>query len=506
MTKLKNIFSRIYPPLVRAGRSLWKGLSFSLADPMFSFAKVVSISIEADGLYLVYGEKALWRKNIRHFKYFPLPENQALNPDDVASSVSAFVKDFKITNATYLLGLPRSWAIVQNVDFPSAAKEDLSKVIEFELDRLTPLSRDNAYYDYVVLSEDAQIVKILLAVVRADQINTYLDALKTKNISVEKITLSIFMIRSLIQNTYPRTNMVFLSLKDGDYEGGVIVNAFTTQSFAGRVDMHDQNAVDAMVRQVHALMEDLTKNSSPPRIVINADESHYDALSEKFKTLTISNLDKDMKRSVPKQNKELSAIALGGALDSLGRETDGINLLAKNNHHSPRTPWLLSVMLLMAIMVIAAFYFLAPVHFQQQKNDELDRYIQRLKPDVRKIEALKNEVEMIENDIKAINHFKTQNDLTMNIIKDMTTILPPKTWLTRLKITDKTAEIDGYSASATEIILKLENSKYFQKAEFSSPTFRDPRLNTERFVIKMELKKEANNKDLKAETNNEKKK
>jgi hypothetical protein len=78
--------------------------------------------------------------------------------------------------------------------------------------------------------------------------------------------------------------------------------------------------------------------------------------------------------------------------------------------------------------------------------------------------------------------------------------------LTRLKITDKTVDIEGYSASATEIILKLENSKYFQKVEFASPTFRDPRQNNDRFVIKMELKSNNNKQAPRAETKHDKKK
>jgi hypothetical protein len=68
-----------------------------------------------------------------------------------------------------------------------------------------------------------------------------------------------------------------------------------------------------------------------------------------------------------------------------------------------------------------------------------------------------------------------------------------------MKITDKTVDIEGFSASATEIILKLENSQHFQKVEFASPTYRDPRQNKDRFVIKMELKKESNAKNIKTE-------
>jgi hypothetical protein len=47
--------------------------------------------------------------------------------------------------------------------------------------------------------------------------------------------------------------------------------------------------------------------------------------------------------------------------------------------------------------------------------------------------------------------------------------------------------LEGYAASATEILPKLEASKYFEKAEFSSPTQRDPRMNIDRFSVRMQL-------------------
>lgn len=482
----------MYPQLKKAAGELWRILSFSLADPVFPMAKVVCLSIEADGVYLACVEKKLWRMKIRHFKRYAIADNQSINPDVVVLAAVAFLRDFNINRATFLMGLPRAWAIIQQVDFPAAAKEDLSRVVAFELDRLTPLSGDNAYHDFIILDENAQRVKILLAVVRSDQVNAYLSAFKSRNISVEKISLSVFMIRPLMQSTYPNTNMVFLTLKGGAYEGGAVVKSRTVQSFAGMLDPVDLNTVGAVVQHVTASMDELTRNSSPPRIAVHADENHFKMIRDQFKTLTVSHLNRDWKLSAPKPSAELSAVALGGAMDWAGNRTDTVNLLRKSDRQVSPTPWILSVLLLAAMFASAAFYFFAPLHFQQEKNDTIDRHLKALKPDVRKIEALKNGVEMLENDITAINGFKKRNDLTMNVIKDMTSVLPQKTWLTRMKITDKTAEIEGYSTSATEIILKLENSKYFQKAEFSSPTFRDPRLNTERFVIKMDLKNEAN--------------
>lgn len=505
MTRLKNIFNKVYPQLTKAVGALRRILSFSLADPVFSVTKVVCLSIESDGVYLACVEKKLWRMKIRHFKRYTLAEYKSVNPDMAALAAAAFIKDFYISRATFLLSLPRAWAIVKQVDFPVAAKEDLPRVVALELDRLTPLSADNAYHDFIILDENAQHIRILLAVVRADQVDAYLSALKARNISVEKIGLSVFMMRPMIQGAYPNTNMVFLTLKGGVYEGGAIVKDGTLQSFSGRLDPGDLSAVDAMVRHVSASMDELTQNSSPPRILVHADENHFNMIRDQFKTLPVSHLSRDWRLPAPKPDAGLSPVALGGALDWAGKRTDTMNLLNKSNRQAFCTPWILSGFLLAAMLAIAAFYFFAPLHFQQEKNDAIDRHLKALKADVRKIEALKNDVEMLENDITVINDFKKRNVSTMNIIKDMTSILPQKTWLTRLKITDKTSEIEGYSASATDIILKLENSKYFQKVEFSSPTFRDSRLNTERFVIKMDLKNEERPKEATPEIKNEKK-
>lgn len=516
MMPYKNVFNKIYPPLSRAGRALWQGLSFSLADPAFSFAKIVCASFEADGVYLAYVEKMLWRVNIRRVRRCALPACQPVSPEFAAQAAAAFVRDFQITGARFILGLPRSWAIVREAEFPLAAKEDLPRVIEFELDRLTPLSRENAYYDYAAVGEDDRNIKILLTVVRADQINACLETFKGKGIAIDKISLNIFLIRLIIGRTYPHTNTVFLSLRGDAYEGGVLVKGLITQPFAGGAVSGDPESADAGVRQIRDALDDLMKSGSPPRIVVDAGETGYGRIREAFKTVSVSHLNKDLKMILPKPAAELSAVAVSGALDAAGSRPDNLNLLAKNNHGAPRTPWLLSAALLMVIAAVAACYFIAPVYLQRQTLDALDQQIQALRPEVRRVEALQNEAEAMESDIQAIYAFSMHNDLAMNIIKDMTVILPPKTWLTRLHITDKIAEIEGYSTSATEIILKLENSRYFQKAEFSSPTFRDPRQNTERFVIKMELKntgekkepekKEAGKKEPKTEMSHEKKK
>jgi hypothetical protein len=78
--------------------------------------------------------------------------------------------------------------------------------------------------------------------------------------------------------------------------------------------------------------------------------------------------------------------------------------------------------------------------------------------------------------------------MTIDLLKEITLLLPKYAWLARVHITDTNVDIEGYaSSSPTAILPKLEASRYFKKVEFASPTFRDVRLNADRFAIKMEI-------------------
>jgi len=223
--------------------------------------------------------------------------------------------------------------------------------------------------------------------------------------------------------------------------------------------------------------------------VINGTEHHHRTFEQKL-SMSLSNLDRDVKLDLPKGNKDLSYVAVSGLIETITADENEINLLSGKDKQRRRAPLFVTVALFALILSIGMFYFIAPVVIGQRTVEEIDREITALKPEMKKVEALKKEADTLSSEVTTINNFKKQNVSSLNIVKEMTSILPAKTWLTHLRIADPAVEIDGYASSAAEIIPRLENSKYFQKVEFASPTFRDSRRNTDRFVIKMELEGE----------------
>lgn len=80
----------------------------------------------------------------------------------------------------FILRIPSSWALVKKVALPAAAKNNLNQVLGFEMDRLTPFSADDVYYDCRAISKanDAGQILVEFVVVPRVKIDHWLSRLK----------------------------------------------------------------------------------------------------------------------------------------------------------------------------------------------------------------------------------------------------------------------------------------------------------------------------------------
>ena len=146
-----------------------------------------------------------------------------------------------------------------------------------------------------------------------------------------------------------------------------------------------------------------------------------------------------------------------------------------------------TVVLIMVLIAMWILYMVAPLRIEGKRLAEIDRQVQMRKEDVKDVEALKKEIGDLRMEISAVEDFKADRPMALDILRELTMIIPKSTWLTRVRVSESTVNIEGYATSASTLLPKLETSKYFEKAEFASPTFRDKRMNADRFNIKMEI-------------------
>lgn len=471
------------------GKGIWKLLSLSPADDAVWPARYISAVIAEGGLHVLYAQKILGRFRIRGRRFYAAESGMYPAPQAFATDLKLAVMDLNAAGAEIILVVPGSWVITRKADLPAVAGEHLSRVVGYELDRLTPLTADEAYYDFRIIGQEPEAIRLAVAAARVDRLAPYRDAVHERGMTVHRAVSALDALGALCRSVYRAESCLFAAPAADGYEGGLLENGVLSLTFTGKFPSPDRNEqTRILAHEMRDLLHKQAPGTDPLPVVVSGSTGETDrgiseALGRPAKVLGPS----QMRGRLGEVAEDLSPAALGGLLAASGPEARGMNLLARGIHPVKKTPWVVTALLVLALLTTGIFYLVSPLRVEERRIAELDRLIALHKDDIRKVEALKREVEIIDAEIVAINRFKEDRPAAMQILKELTTIMPKNSWLSRVRITDSGMDIEGYAAAATEILPRLEASRYFKKAEFTSSTIRDARLNAERFMIRMEL-------------------
>lgn len=533
--RLNSLLPAATEKMRRIPVAIWKALSFSVADDRIAPKESLCISIEKGGISVAAGSRLFSRYRIKAFRQYPAEESgQYPRPEKAASLAAASLADFKAGKAETIMCIPREWTIFQIADFPATVRENLPDAVSYELDRLTPLSPENAYYDYRVTGEREERLCISLTVANAEFVNRYLDAFRDKGVAVGVVTSETSAINALLRHidASPRSpvsgyalklrerqtpgfrsaagwlrslpfrakalrqslksrkaNIIYLKATDHAYElflsaGGTIVS-----SHSGVAEAQDGRATgDAVAAEINRMAAALRARGKGMDFVASFNDVAPLELEERLSVPVRALRDADLKIVFTNRTGEVPHTAVGGVMESLSPQARGANLLSRGRHEREKTPLLATAVLALALFVIGIANLVMPLQMDEQRLHTIERQMAGLKEEVNKAEALQRERDRLDDEISTISGFKEDNPMTLAIIKDITAILPRSAWLTKLRITDKTVDIEGYaSVSPADLLPKLEASRYLQKVEFASPTVKDTRMNADRFVFKMEI-------------------
>jgi Tfp pilus assembly protein PilN len=475
-------------------KRLWKPLSriltFSLADDAIFPAKIISASLEKGLLSVIHGSRFFSRIRIGGIREYYFDEDKYPQPEVFASSLSLAMNDLRALRSEVSFSIPKAWAVIRTAEFPASVKENLFNVISYEMDRITPFKSEEAFYDFRILGEDAGKLSIIVAAAKADLVQPYIDALKGKGISVGRVTVNLCGIETLCRYTDRKaagTDFVFVEVKKEGYDGALFLNGSIT-TLTGSFPNGDDNAkADMIVPEITRSVDAIKQSGRKPQIVMLLRDRN-NSLKELLKSRVVQPVrilnESDVPVRLSGEYKEIPFSAIGTVLESLWKKAKGFDLLSKGMHEKPKTPIALTIILAIAILGMWILYIIAPLRVEERRLQEIDRQISLRKEEVNKIETLKKEIGALNDDISTVDSFKESKPMALNLLKELTIILPKNTWVTRVRITETGVDLEGYSSSATGLLSKIEASRYFKKTEFASPTFRDTRMNADRFNIK----------------------
>lgn len=474
--QLESVYSSVKALFAKGGQSVWSLLNYDLVENILTPRRRVFIALDKDSLAVVYGIRSFGKSSIkvcRRYAYERKPQEnvsrkyiyqdgQLPKPEVLASTLEFFIGEFEAEHAKVVLSIPKAWTIYRTVEFPVAVLENIDNVIFYELDRLVSLTPENAYYDFKIVHQTEETLKVSIAAARKDLIDNYIRLIEEKGLIVEKITTSLSVAGSLLNHLYGKNCFLLVDVYKDEYEvsaikEGAVFFAHKQKVVAGP----SPESTQAMIDDVKTLQGDLNALGYNAQIVISSDA---DDAGKELTALPAEMMHRsNVAVRLTGQMYESDSLSAAGCLELMSADSESFNLLSRSNSNQTAKTHFVSIRLAIAAAVLGILSIFAPFALEKAKLFEIESRINALREEYRQIEPMKNELDDILFQVRTINEFKNAKPPRILLLAELANILPASHWVSRMTVTDDLVELTVQSRDPNiDISPLLEKSPYFK--------------------------------------------
>lgn len=413
------------------------------------FPKVVGLSLRGNDLVVTGLHRRLLNASYESIqvKDFLLRDPQQIKP------TLAFKKDYLVD---IVLSWPREKTIIREINAPATGIKELKGALEYQLDSFFPFTNEEVYFDIYPINVPDGGKKIFIIAVKKEELDDILSRLTALEIMPSRVIISPLAFIPLVSEKYGKVALIYNGAGDYCYNLFFDTRLISTSLFKTKEDLFNRINFD-----------------SPDEIIVPGDEGD---------TRTEVKLPEGLR-----ENKAVSFIdetleSLGAALYCTSTIPYDFSLIkAKKRRTDPQMTLL---WFLMSLLIISALFI--PYTLKAKKSESINTInarIASLKGDVSRVEELMARCNKIENTINKIYDKKRAYVSRLDILLELTKVLPRNAWIRNLSISGNELEIEGTAVSASDLIPLLENSPLLENVGLASPVVKGPD-GKERFRIK----------------------
>jgi general secretion pathway protein L len=403
---------------------------------------------------------------------------------DIVHFINGFFQAEKVGAADIFIAVPGRHAILREIEFPLAVKENLRATLSYEIEKYIPVSMDDIYFDYHITAEhtEEETFKILLVAFKKEILDAYL----TIAAQIDKGVSGIGIVPAALANYFlyhqesPSEPVVLYYTSDSGPEAVVVKDR--AMVYAKTIDASDDPSSeesDSTGAHLLRLRDGFCGDSQSAALLlygIPAMDERFSSLSGKFAKIAAGT-------THAASRPEGFIPAFGMALCGISKGMVDINLMPVGLRKKPDKTGVYVMALLMALLVVAGGIW-AGSHLITQRRiiHNIDAELARLRAEASEIEQIQSNTLEMKTNLEYMQSLRPGNVFTMEILNELSTMIPSDAWLTELKLTGDKLHLYGLAASATGLISLLEKSPFFENVEFIS-TIRKDRDGREIFRI-----------------------
>jgi general secretion pathway protein L len=388
--------------------------------------------------------------------------------------------------------------IVRFIKLPISTKENLRKVLEYEIPKYTPFERGELYFDYEILKEEKGWLHLFAVFVKKVEVDYCLALMK--KIGIQPVSIQIPSIAALnlfyFNEGVKRGEIsVLLDVGDSSFDTNLIQEGNWIESFHLALPKEEKEARMISTLKRMGLKEDSLPKSTFFVYGLGGDEKLLASLKEMNQVKGV--FPPPMTRvETGKGIYELNKIyaSIGLPLKGIIKTRLDLNLLPLEMKKKVRQIGRPFSIFLVLLAFFLSLTWGAGIFFQYR--DELEAVtaeIKKRRPEVEAVEKLQKQKEAMTREILEFEKIRSGEPSKVEILKELTQLLPGAVWIWNFKYNGREIEISGYADSASELIPLLDKSSLFERVEFLSPVTKERQFKgagdkeKERFKIKVRV-------------------
>ncbi|MFZ7126508.1 MAG: PilN domain-containing protein [Desulfobacterales bacterium] len=393
--------------------------------------------------------------------------------DFVAAELRAFLSEHHITGTGLFVGIPQEKTLFKDITLPLAARENLSETIRYELDRYLPIPEEDVYVDYQITGEDREAGKlnVLLAAAKKADLSAYIELASGVGIGISGIEPAAGSIISALRSMdsiLPEAAFVLAICEDA----GVRLISGRKGSLLAARTLQVPPASNGLPESIRAGVQSLTRSRShsdgDPKPICGGpalDDRLFSDLRKNGAPLDWERLDPE---SLPVPSWDLLG-AFGLASRAFGESSAHFNLLPQAMRRRPSRAGRYLLILLTILTLLTGLGWAGSRILQQRLiQQRLDAQIQEVGEQVLAVEELQSEIDVLQNRAAFLEALKQEGAPALDIIRDLSEIIPETAWIREFSISGNQVRLDGYADSASGLIPLLDASPRMTDVTFLS--------------------------------------
>jgi Tfp pilus assembly protein PilN len=343
--------------------------------------------------------------------------------------------------------LPRDEVIVHVAHFPGVADKDMQAALSLELDTFHPYGEDDVRWAWTRLSTAGTV---LLGIARTAVMERYETLFREAGVPVSAFTFSASAVYCALR-LYSQPTGDFLSwceAPDGAEGGEVYGESRNRAVFSAQAD--------------ESLPRALAMGAAELRLPDEAAAQPLDSLLPRSRNRAAA---------IGPADALAWAAALSGSASLVSKPA---NLLPADRRETVSRGRLIPTFILVACVILVGIALALEKQYADRRYlNELNAQITQLTPGGLRSKAIDNKIATDKARIELLDRFRMRTKDDLDIVNELTRLLPPPVWISSLEIHPDNVVISGEADQAAPLLKALDSSPLFRNSEFGMAVARN---------------------------------